>query len=81
MKLKIYGVPGLEAVEKLRDQLQRADLRGLRLESYADGAAVFSAVPRRQDPQEFASAVLRGDSLGLELEAAGPQEVVFSLPR
>lgn len=81
MKLKIYGVQGLEAVEKIKAQLQRVDLRGLRLESYADGAAVFSAVPRRPDPQEFASAVLRGDSLGLELEAAGPQEVAFSLPR
>lgn len=81
IRLKVIGLAGLEAVERLKVQLQRVDARGVRLESYADGAAVFTAVPRRPDPQEFASAVLRGDALGLELEAVGPQEVVFSLPR
>lgn len=81
MKIKILGVAGLEAAGKIKAQLQRVDLRALRLESFTEGTAVFSAVPRRPDPQEFASTVLRGDSLGLELEAAGPHEVVFSLPR
>ncbi len=80
-RIKVRGVQGLEAAEKLRDQLQRVDLSGLRLESLEDGLAAFLAVPRSADPQEFASAVLRGDPLGLELEAAGQRELVFSLPR
>ncbi len=81
VRIRVLGLTGLEAAEKLRDQLQRVDLGGLRMESYADGVAVFVAVPRHSDPQEFASAVLRADSMGLELEGAGPQELVFSLPR
>lgn len=80
-RIKVFGLSGLEAAEKLRDQLQRADLSGLRLESYAQGLAVFLAVPRSSDPQEFASAILRSDTLGLELQGAGPQEIVFSLSR
>ncbi|MBI4351250.1 MAG: hypothetical protein HY550_07415 [Elusimicrobia bacterium] len=81
VRVKVLGLGGLEELEKLRAQLLRLDLKGLRLESYSDGAAVFTAVPRRSDPQEFASTVLRGDSLGLELDGAGAQEVVFSLHR
>ncbi|MBI5743685.1 MAG: hypothetical protein HY952_03975 [Elusimicrobia bacterium] len=81
VKLKFLGFETLEAVEKLRAQLNKLDARGLRLENYDGAAAVFQCVPRRPDPQEFASTVLRGDSLGLELEGVGPQEIVFSLPR
>lgn len=81
VKIRIYGVGGLEALEKLRAQLLRVDLKSLRLEKFVSGTAVFASVPQRADPQELASAVLRGDSFGLELEAAGPQEIVFSLPR
>ena len=81
VRLKVLGVGGREVLEKLKAQLLRLDLKGLRLQSYSDGAAVFAAVPRRSDPQEFASTVLRGDSLGLELDGVGAQEVIFSLPR
>lgn len=81
IKLRVHGVPGLEALEKLRAQLQRVDLKSLRLEKFSSGTAVFAAVPQRADSQELASAVLRGDSFGLELEAVGPLEIVFSLPR
>lgn len=81
VKVKVLGLGGLEELEKLKAQLLRLDLKGLRLESYSDGAAVFTAVPRRPDPQEFASTVLRGDSLGLELDGVGAQEAVFSLHR
>ena len=81
VKVKVLGLDGLEVLEKLKAQLLRMDLKDLRLESYSGGAAVFIAVPRRPDTQEFASAVLRGDSLGLELEGAGAQEIIFSLPR
>jgi len=81
VKVKVLGLDGLETLEKLKAQLLRLDLKGLRLASYSDGAAVFVAVPRRSDPQEFASTVLRGDSLGLELDGVGAQEVMFSLPR
>lgn len=81
VKIRVFGLSGLADAEKLRDQLQRADLSGLRLDSYSEGAAVFLAVPGSSDPQEFASAVLRSDALGLELEGAGPQEIVFSLSR
>ena len=81
IKIKIYGVEGLETVEKLRAQLLKLDAKGVRLDSYNAETAVFLAVPRRPDPQEFASSVLRGDSLGLEPEGAGAQEVAFSMPR
>ena len=81
VSVRVSGLSGLEAAEKLREQLQRADLTGLRLQSYSEGTAVFSAVPRTSDPQEFASAVLRSDVFGLELEAAGPKEIVFSVAR
>lgn len=81
IRIKINGVAGLEALEKIRAQLQRVDLKKLRLEKYSSGTAVFAAVPQRADPQELASAVLRGDAFGLELESAGPQEIIFSLPR
>jgi hypothetical protein len=81
VKIRIFGLAGLDDVEKLRDQLQRSDLTGLRLDSYSEGVAVFLAVPGSSDPQQFASAVLRSDALGLELEGAGPQEIVFSLSR
>jgi hypothetical protein len=81
IRLRVLGVAGLEQLEKLKAQLQRVDLKSLRLEKYSAGAAVFAAVPERADSQELASAVLRGDSFGMELEAAGPQEIVFSLPR
>ncbi|MCX5793554.1 MAG: hypothetical protein NTY45_15245 [Elusimicrobia bacterium] len=78
IRIKVYGLDGLEALEKLKGQLQRLDLKKLRLEKYSNGEAVFSAVPRRPDPQELASAILRGDSMGLELEGASPQEVLFT---
>lgn len=81
VRIKIYGVRGLEGAAALKAQLQRLDAEGVRLESYSEGTAVFLALPRRPDPQELASSVLRGDSLGLELEAAGPGEIAFSLPR
>ena len=81
VKVKVLELDGLEALEKLKAQLLRLELKDLRLESYSDGAAVFFAVPRRSDLREFASTVLRGDSMGLELDEVGSQEVGFSLPR
>lgn len=79
IKLKFYGLDGLETLEKLKAQLTRLDVKALSLESYSSGTAVFEVVPRRPDPQELASAVLRGDSLGLELEGTGAQEAAFSV--
>jgi len=81
IRVKVTGLDGLEVLEKLKAQLLKVDLKSLRLESYSDGAAVFYTVPRRTDPQEFVSAILRGDTLGLELEGVGAQEVSFSLPK
>lgn len=81
MRLKFYGLRGLADLEKLKGQLQKLDIRSLRVVSYASGNAVFEVSPRTQDPQEFASAVLRGDSMGLELEGSGAQEAEFALPR
>lgn len=78
IRIKVYGLDGLETLEKLKSQLQRLDLKKLRLETYSNGTAVFVAVPRRSDPQELASAVLRGDAIGLELEGASPQELLFT---
>ncbi|OIN99104.1 MAG: hypothetical protein AUJ51_13645 [Elusimicrobia bacterium CG1_02_56_21] len=81
IKVAVMGLSGLEVLEKLKAQLLRLDLKSLQLESYSGGTAIFSVVPGSPDPQEFASVVLRGDSLGLEMEAVGAQEVAFSLPR
>lgn len=81
VRVKVLGLAGLEVLEKLKAQFLRLDLKDLRLESYSEGAAVFVMIPRRSDPQEFASTILRGDSLGLELEGTGAQEVAFSLSR
>jgi hypothetical protein len=81
MKLKIRNLDGIEALEKLKAQLLKLDVKGLRLESYGSGEALFDVAPRTPDAQEFASAVLRGDSMGLELEGTNAQEVVFSLQR
>ena len=81
LKLKVRNLDGMETLEKLKAQLLKLDAKGLRLESYDSGEAVFEVTPRSPDPQEFASAVLRGDSLGLELEGTNAQEVVFSIQR
>jgi len=81
IRVRITGVDGLETLEKIKAELQRVDVKGLRLDSYSAGAALFAAVPVHPDPQEFASAVLRGDSLGLELDGTSAQEVAFSMPR
>jgi hypothetical protein len=82
LTLKFFGLDGVDTLEKLKAQLSRLDVKALRLESYASGDAVFQAVPRNTpDPQEFASAVLRVDALGLQLEGTSPQEADFSLLR
>lgn len=81
LKLKIGNIDGIETLEKLKAQLLKLDVKGLRLESYDSGEALFDVSPRSPDAQEFASAVLRGDSLGLELEGTNAQEVSFSLQR
>lgn len=81
IRIKVLGVDGLASLEKIKAQLQKVDLKSLRLERYSERMAVFAVVPQRADAHELASSVLRGDSFGLELEGAGPQEIVFSLPR
>ncbi len=81
LKLKIRNIDGIETLEKLKTQLLKLDVKGLRLESFGSGEAVFDVSPRSPDSQEFASAVLRGDSLGLELDGTNAQEVSFSLQR
>ncbi|MDA8243730.1 MAG: hypothetical protein M0025_06370 [Elusimicrobia bacterium] len=78
--IKVAGVGSLDRLERLRDQLQGPELSGLRVESFSDGNAVISAVPARSDLHEMASALLRTDALGLELEGVGPGQVVFSIP-
>jgi hypothetical protein len=81
LKLRFVGLDGVDTLEKLKAQLSRLDAKGLRLESYSGGEAVFQLVPRSPDAQELASSVLRGDSLGLQLEGTGAQEAAFSLQR
>lgn len=81
LKLIVSGLDGLETLEKLKIQLMRLDVKGLRLESYSSGTAVFEVVPRRPDPQELASAVLRGDSMRLELDGAGVRGVAFTVQK
>jgi hypothetical protein len=81
LTLKFSGLDGVDTLAKLKAQLARLDVKSLRLESYSAGNAEFRAVPRSPDPQEFASAVLRGDSLGLQLEGTSAQEADFSLGR
>ena len=76
--IKVSGLSGIGALEKIKAHFAQLDVKTLRLESYSEGAAVFSVVPTRPDTQELASAALRGDSLGLELEGVSPQEILFS---
>ncbi len=78
--IKVVGVGSLDRLERLRDQLQGPELSGLRVESFSDGSAVLSAVPARSDLHEMASALLRTDAMGLELEGVGPGQVLFSIP-
>ncbi len=81
VKISVFGLDGLGTLEKVRDQLRNSGLSGLRVESYSEGTAVFSAVPEVSDLHQFASSILRGDALGLQLEGVGPREIVFSLLR
>ncbi len=81
LRLIFSGLDGLETLEKLKIQLARLDAKGLRLESYSSGTAVFEIVPRSPDPQELASAVLRGDSMRLELDGAGGEGVAFTMQK
>jgi len=79
--IKVSGLGGIDALEKLKAHFAQLDVKTLRLDSYSEGEAVFSVVPARPDTQELASAALRGDSLGLELEGATPQEIVFTISK
>ncbi len=81
LNLKVRNIESIETLEKLKAQLLKLDVKSLRLESYDNGEALFEVSPRSPDSQEFASAVLRGDSLGLELEGTNAQEVIFSIQR
>jgi hypothetical protein len=81
VKIKVTGVKGFPGAEGLKADLSKLDVKRLWLESYAEGFAVFVVAPRRPDPQELASSILRGDSFGLELEGASPQEIRFFVTR
>jgi len=81
IRLKVAGLDGFETLEKLKAELLGFGLKGLRLDSYSDGTAYFDVIPLRPDPQEFASFVLKGDSLGLQLDGVAAREVSFSLAR
>ncbi|PIU17718.1 MAG: hypothetical protein COT18_12610, partial [Elusimicrobia bacterium CG08_land_8_20_14_0_20_59_10] len=75
--VKVSGLNGIEALEKIKEHFSRLEVKALRLQSYSEGEAVFSVVPNRPDTQELASAALRGDFMTLELEGTSPQEIVF----
>ncbi|OGR95731.1 MAG: hypothetical protein A2016_08240 [Elusimicrobia bacterium GWF2_62_30] len=79
VRIKVWGLNGIDSLEKLKSHLSGLEIKALRLESYLNGEAVFSVVPNRFDTQELASAALRGDPLlGLALEGVSPQEIVFT---
>ncbi len=81
IRIRVSGLDGLDSLEKLKNQLFSLGLKKMRLDKYFSGEAVFLAVTPRSDPQELASAILRADTMGLELEGASPQELLFTAAR
>ena len=78
LKLRVRKLGGISNLKILKGSVDKLGAKSLRLESYSDGEALFTISPASPDPQEFASALLRQDELGLELESATQTEVVFS---
>ena len=78
LKLRVRNLGGIPALKILKGEADKLGAKSLRLESYSDGEALFTISPASSDPQELASALLRQDELGLELESATQAEVVFS---
>ncbi|MCX5786700.1 MAG: hypothetical protein NTX59_13545 [Elusimicrobia bacterium] len=76
--LRVRKLGGFENLKILKGEADKLGAKSLQLESYSDGEAVFMISPANTDPQELASALLRQDALGLELESATQTEVVFS---
>ena len=81
LKLRVRKLGGVSNLKILKGEADKLGAKSLRLESYSDGEALFTISPASPDPQELASALLRQDELGLELESATQTEVVFSANR
>ena len=81
LKLRVRKLGGISNLKILKGSVEKLGAKSLRLESYSDGEALFTISPASPDPQELASALLRQDELGLELESATQAEVVFSANR
>lgn len=78
LKLRVRKLGKISNLKILKGSVDKLGAKSLRLESYSDGEALFTISPLSPDPQELASALLRQDELGLELESATQTEVVFS---
>ncbi|HAF95892.1 MAG: hypothetical protein A2X34_05635 [Elusimicrobia bacterium GWC2_51_8] len=81
LKLRVRNLGGISNLKVLKREADKLGAKSIRLESYSDGEALFTVSPASPDPQELASALLRQDELGLELESATQTEVVFSANR
>lgn len=76
--VRFLGVTGVERARKLKDALSRVrGLKAFALEAFGEGEVVFGVSPQRPDAQELASAILRDNSLPLELEQASQFDIVF----
>ncbi|HAH31133.1 MAG TPA: hypothetical protein DCL44_02345 [Elusimicrobia bacterium] len=81
LTLRVRKLGGFTNLKILKGEADKLGAKSLRLESYSDGEALFTISLANPDPQELASALLRQDELGLELESATQAEVVFSANR
>ena len=79
--LRVRKLGGFANLKILKGEADKLGAKSLQLESYSDEEAVFIIAPANPDAQELASALLRQDTLGLDLESATPAEVVFSANR
>lgn len=77
--LRVHGLSGIEAAQKLKEAVEKLDIAGAAFESFSGGTAVMKVALKRPDTQEFASALLRLGALPIDLESVNQQEVVFSL--
>ena len=77
--LRVRGLSGIEAAQKLKEAVERLDINGASFENYSDGEAVMTITLKKPDSQEFASAILRTGVFVMDLESVSQSEIVFSL--
>ncbi len=79
--LRVRRLGGIADARILKEAVGRMKVSRADFESYADGEAIMTVYPEHPDAQEFASSLLRGGALNLELDSVSQFEAVFSVIR